>query len=417
MTTASAPRRLRARTVAIDDPGDLLDYLSEASDVAWIRRGDGMVGLGVAESAEVADVETGAAWWAAIAGHLEHSSDLPGAWGVGPAAFGSFAFDPYRTRCRSIMVVPRLIIGRRGGVSWLTAVDEAPVGAAAVPAPAEPAEAPGSVEVTPVGKDADAWAATVAELVATINDPAAGLGKVVLARALRVRAERAVHARWLAARLASAYPNCWTFHVGGLVGASPEMLIRVEGGLATSRVLAGTIRRSDPSQDEALAEALAGSGKDLEEHRFAVESVASALRPFCSGMNVPDAPFVLQLPNVLHLASDVTGVMKRSDSSLHLAAALHPSAAVCGTPTAQALATIGRLEGLDRGRYAGPVGWIDATGDGEWAIALRCGQLDPSDARAITLYAGCGIVGRSRPEAEVAETEAKFRPMLDALGA
>ncbi len=415
MTTAAPSGRLLARTVVLDDAGDLLARLAGPGDVAWIRRGDGLVGLGVAASTEVTDTEAGAAWWGELAARIDHETELPGAWGVGPLAFGSFVFDPDHTVGRSVMVVPRLILGRRGGVSWLTALGTPPV--AAVPPSAPSPADPGGVVVEPWGRDADAWAAAVAAMVARINDPASDLSKVVLARALRVRAERPLDARWLAARLASGYPSCWTFHVAGLVGASPEMLIRVEGGLATSRVLAGTIRRSDPSQDEALAEALAGSGKDLEEHRFAVESVARALRPFCSGMNVPDAPFVLQLPNVLHLASDVTGVMKGGDSSLRLAGALHPSAAVCGTPTAAARAAIAEVEGLDRGRYAGPVGWIDAAGDGEWAIALRCGQIDPDDPRSITVYAGCGIVGRSRPAAEVAETEAKLRPMLDALGA
>jgi len=405
--------------VPIDDPGDLLGYLSGASDVAWVRRGDGLVGLGIAASVEVDGIDAGADWWAALAASVEHSSEVPDAAGVGPVAFGSFTFDPDNTAARSVLVVPRLVIGRRGGRSWLTSIwpvggpAEAPV----LPPAAPDAADPGLVDVRPADLDADGWAREVGRLVDQINSPDGGLAKVVLARALLGRAERAIEARWLARRLASAYPTCWTFHVAGLVGASPEMLLRAEGGLATSRVLAGTIRRSDPSQDAALAEALSGSGKDLEEHRFAVDSVADALRPFCSGMNVPDAPFVLQLPNVMHLASDVTAVMTGAVSSLRLAGRLHPSAAVCGTPTASALAAIAAHEHLDRGRYAGPVGWTDLRGDGEWAIALRCGQLDAADPHAITLYAGCGVVGRSRPDAEVAETHAKLLPMLDALGA
>lgn len=413
MTPPELPPALRARTVEIEDPGDLLTHLAEASDVAWVRRGEGLVGLGVALRAEVASIDEGADWWDAVAGSLEHRTELPDAWGAGPVAFGSFAFDPGHTASSSVLVVPRVIVGRRGGRSWLTVVGDGepslpPVGAA-------PA-GPGAVTVRPGPLDAAGWADAVAAVVATINDPSARLGKVVLARAVDAVAERPVDARWLARRLATSYPSTWTFSIEGLVGASPEMLLRAEGGLATSRVLAGTIRRGDPSQDEALAETLAGSGKDLEEHEFAVASVADALRPYCTGMNVPDAPFVLQLPNVMHLASDVTGVMRDAVSSLRLAGRLHPSAAVCGTPTASALAAIATHESLDRGRYAGPVGWIDTFGGGEWAIALRCGRIDPDDARRIRLYAGCGIVGRSRPDAEVAETIAKLRPMLDALG-
>jgi menaquinone-specific isochorismate synthase len=131
---------------------------------------------------------------------------------------------------------------------------------------------------------------------------------------------------------------------------------------------------------------------------------------------VPDVPYVLDLPNVLHLATDVTAAVEADISSLGLAAALHPSAAVCGTPTEVARATLAELEQLDRERYAGPVGWIDAAGDGEWAIALRCGQLEETDARQIRLFAGCGIVAGSDPAAELAEAAAKLVPMRDALG-
>ena len=132
-------------------------------------------------------------------------------------------------------------------------------------------------------------------------------------------------------------------------------------------------------------------------------------------MNVPEAPFVLHLPNVMHLATDVAGVLSDSSSSLALAAALHPSAAVCGTPTWKARDVIADLEKMDRGRYAGPVGWMDASGDGEWGIALRCGQVQ-DDPAIIRLFAGCGIVAGSDPQDEVAESNAKLRPMLSALG-
>jgi menaquinone-specific isochorismate synthase len=180
-------------------------------------------------------------------------------------------------------------------------------------------------------------------------------------------------------------------------------------------VLAGTIRRTGHDErDLALAAALARSSKDLEEHEYAVRSVADALDPHCSSMNVPEAPFVLHLPNVMHLATDVAGVVHDAAtvSSLRLAESLHPSAAVGGTPTPSATALIAEIEGMDRGRYAGPVGWIDAAGDGEWGLALRSAELSGSTVR---LYAGCGIVGDSDPEAELAEAQAKFVPVRDAL--
>src|SRR6185436_9318404 len=234
-----------------------------------------------------------------------------------------------------------------------------------------------------------------AEAVRRIGD--GELEKVVLARDMVATADEDIDVRWPLHRLAASYPMCWTFHVDGMFGATPEMLVRRERGLVTSRVLAGTIRRTgDDERDLALA----GSSKDLEEHEYAVRSVADSLDPHCSSMNVPEAPFVLHLPNVMHLATDVAGVVHDAAtvSSLRLAESLHPSAAVGGTPTPEATALIDEIEGMDRGRYAGPVGWMDATGDGEWGLALRSAQLSGATVR---LYAGCGIVADSDPEAEL----------------
>ena len=257
------------------------------------------------------------------------------------------------------------------------------------------------------------WMSVIGDAVRRISSGA--LEKVVLARDLVATADAPIDVRWPLRRLAEDYPMCWTFHVDGIFGATPEMLVRRERGLVTSRVLAGTIRRTGHDErDLALAAALARSSKDLEEHEYAVRSVADALDPHCSSMNVPEAPFVLHLPNVMHLATDVAGVVHDAAtvSSLRLAESLHPSAAVGGTPTPAATALIDEIEGMDRGRYAGPVGWIDAAGDGEWGLALRSAHLSGSTVR---LYAGCGIVADSDPEAELAEAQAKFVPVRDAL--
>jgi menaquinone-specific isochorismate synthase len=235
----------------------------------------------------------------------------------------------------------------------------------------------------------------------------------VLARDLVADLDAPLDVRAPLARLAEGYPSCWTFHIRGFFGSTPELLVRRERGLVASRVLAGTIRRTgDDQRDLALAASLARSSKDLEEHEYAVRSVADALAPYCSSRNVPETPFVLHLPNVMHLASDVTGVLNGPTSSLGLAAALHPSAAVGGTPTDLAQRAIAELEGMDRGRYAGPVGWIGADGDGEWAIALRCAEVDGARVR---LFAGCGIVAGSDPRTELAESQAKLVPVRDAL--
>lgn len=403
--------------MAVPDPGPLESYLDDPRAIAWLRHGDGMVGLGVAERAQVDRIADGHDWWESFVRDVEHETELPGSWGTGPLAFGSFVFDPDASAARSVLVVPRVVLGRRKGQAWLTTLVRAGESHPGVPSPAQPPPCPGPVAFAGDPGAERAWMDRVGDVVRRIHDGGTALAKVVLARSVEATAERPVDPRWLVDVLAAGYPTCWTFHVEGLVGASPELLIRSQGGLATSRVLAGTIQRGAGETDVVLEAALARSAKDLSEHEYAVQSVADALEPFCSGMNVPEAPFVLHLPNVMHLASDVTGVADPDVSSLQLAGRLHPSAAVCGTPTAAARATIAEVEGLDRGRYAGPVGWIDARGDGEWAIALRCGQVDAADPRRITLFAGCGIVDASDPAAELAETKAKLRPMLSALGA
>jgi menaquinone-specific isochorismate synthase len=256
-----------------------------------------------------------------------------------------------------------------------------------------------------------AWVSAVAAAVARIADT--GLEKVVLARDLLVSTGDPLDERWPLARLAERYPSCWTFCVDGLFGATPEMLVRRHRGLVTSRVLAGTIRRTGHDErDLMLAASLARSSKDLEEHEYAVRSVADVLARHCSSMSVPETPFVLHLPNVMHLATDVAGRIDNATSALGLAEALHPSAAVGGTPTSLALAAIDELEGMSRDRYAGPVGWMDAEGDGEWGIALRCGLVDGDQVR---LFAGCGIVADSDPQTELVEAQAKFVPVRDAL--
>jgi menaquinone-specific isochorismate synthase len=403
-------------TVAIEDPGDLAAYLPAAGGHVWLRRGDGMIGIG-----EVARFEGGTAaeadgWWADICGRIEQETELPEVSGTGPVAFASFVFDPGHTGFRSVVIVPRLVIGRRKGQCWLTALGSASGPSVGLPAPEPAPAAPVASHPVAASLARTEWEGIVTEAVSRIGT--GQLDKVVLARGVTLAAEDPIDPRALVRALADRYPTCWTYSVEGLVGASPEMLIRREGGLATSRVLAGTIRRNGGEElDLKLAHALARSSKNLVEHELAVDSVARALEPFCSGMNVPDAPYVLELPNVLHLASDVTAVVHPDVSVLRLAGELHPSAAVCGTPTPAARETIAELEHLDRGRYSGPVGWLDSTGDGEFAIALRCGLIDAADRRRITIYAGCGIVAESDPAEEYAETEAKLLPMLEALGA
>lgn len=418
------PDRVVVTTVAIDLPAGLrlLDLVPDDHPVSWIRRGEGLVGWGVAarfRTDGATRFSDAAKWWSELTARAE-VDDAVGEHGTGLVGFATFAFSDEPGgpggSGGSVLVVPRVVVGRRGDRTWLTTVsvdgaDTATV-ASAVRA-AEPARAPVGVHFCEGTVDRERWTAAVADAVQRIGR--GELEKVVLARDLLATSTEPVDVRWPLQRLAEDYPMCWTFHVDGMFGATPEMLVRRERGLVTSRVLAGTIRRTgDDARDLTLAATLARSSKDLEEHEYAVRSVADSLEPHCSSMNVPEAPFVLHLPNVMHLATDVAGVVHDAAtvSSLQLAEALHPSAAVGGTPTPAAVALIEEIEHLDRGRYAGPVGWIDASGDGEWGIALRSAELRGNEVR---LYAGCGVVADSDPVAELAEADAKFMPVRGAL--
>jgi menaquinone-specific isochorismate synthase len=410
-SAAAAP--LVVRTVALDLPDtDLLDVLPLDDPVAWLRRGEGMVGWGVAAEVRTSGTTRFAdadKWWTETTSRAVVRDEVEEP-GTGLVCFGTFAFadDPGE----SVLVVPEIVVGRRGGVAWLTTIGRGSIATPPVRS-VEPADAPADVVFADGALDGERWMGVVADAVSRIN--CGELEKVVLARDLIATSDAPIDVRWPLRRLSEQYPMCWTFHIDGLFGATPEMLVRRERGLVTSRVLAGTIRRTgDDGRDIALAATLARSSKDLEEHEYAVRSVAEALEPHCSSMNVPEAPFVLHLPNVMHLATDVAGVVHDAAtvSSLELAASLHPSAAVGGTPTSVAVDLIAEIEGMDRGRYAGPAGWMDADGDGEWAIALRSAEVQGSTVR---LFAGCGIVADSDPEAELAEAQAKFLPVRDAL--
>jgi isochorismate synthase len=265
------------------------------------------------------------------------------------------------------------------------------------------------------------YADAVARAASEIRDGA--LRKVVLARMIEVRAGHELDPRRLLHHLRAVEPHAYTFAVpaagergseASLVGASPELLVRRRGREIRSNPLAGSAPRSgDPEEDRENGLALAGSAKDHEEHAIVVDSMAETLRPFCGELRWDPEPILHETANVWHLSTRFRGILREpAPSVVELVAALHPTPAVCGEPRAEALELIGELELFDRGRYAGAAGWIDAAGDGEWVIALRCAELEGERA---TLYAGAGIVADSVPEREVDETDRKFRAFLDAL--
>jgi menaquinone-specific isochorismate synthase len=412
----SVPLQLPAET-------NLSDFLltraaADEDVVAWQHGDDGLVGWGVAWSGQFGAAEqfsTATSTWRKLVSQATVTDEV-NAYGSGLVAFGSFAFDP-QSAATALLVVPRFLIGRRGNTAWLTIVDvdcnpDQVLGMLddVVPTLPEP-------EVTETGTllDSRIW---MAEVEAALEQIEAGVAaKVVLAREVQLLANSELDAAWLLRRLNSRYHSTFNYAVADLVGATPEMLVKVKENQVSSIVLAGTVplpENASPTQIDALSEQLLQSPKDLSEHSHAVQSVEDALT--LAGTEVTRfGPHILELPNVLHLATDLTARLPSGTdpaASLDLAGRLHPSAAVCGTPREAALALIREYEDFDRGRYAGPVGWLSGKGEGEWGIALRCAQLDQTKAR---LFAGCGIVSGSNPAVELLESEAKLLPLRWAL--
>ncbi len=409
-----------------------LDLLRTEDTLCWIRRGEGLLAFGeVARFTgtgpdRFADAE---AWWKQLleSAEVEDQIRLPG---TGPLAFGSFAFSKTSAH-QSRLIVPRIVVGFAAGQAWLTelTLNGGRLTAAGAHAELERLLAPTTAgqpaalsdpgaELTTGSLSEQEWMDTVAAGVRAIE--AGRLDKVVLARDIVARFEAPVSRAAILRDLAERYSECWTYGVDGLVGSTPEMLIKIDGTTAQARVLAGTLdRHGAPEDGGGFAQRVLGeSQKQRQEHDFAVHSLTRQLAPFATDLSFPAEPFILELPNVWHLASDVKAELADVEghlpTSLALVEALHPTAAVCGTPRMEAGALIRELEQLDRGPYAGPVGWLDGAGNGEWGIALRGAVVE--DPQTVRLYAGCGIVEASDPAAELAETWAKFRPMLQALG-
>lgn len=445
-----------------EDPGTpltLIDLLESHGDVAsWVREGRGVVALGrtleISARGEDRIDELRSAWRATVyASWWEDPLVRPG---TGPVALGTIAFSAASAE-HSALIVPRILIGLDDEGGWITTAvaecDEHPGPDAVLPALVATArlhraaaERQEAAEVSPGALSEAAWCEAVVETQRRMAEGEAR--KVVLARDVLVRPSRGLAAGTVLGHLARHYPSCWTFAVDGMIGATPELLVRLEGRRLFSRVLAGTARRgrstaardsapgatastargASPAGEEAapttdvledLAAWLAGSEKNREEHELARASAVRALDPLCSAVEAPE-PFVLTLPNVLHLATDVTGVVAGDTGALSLVRALHPTAAVCGAPTPSAARIIEEVEGMDRGRYAGPVGWVDWHGEGEWGIALRSASLSATEigpSSPARVFGGGGIMPGSDPCDELAETRAKMRPVLEALGA
>ena len=407
VTTAEGelpPVPLTARTVAV--PAAEIDLLAFAGDdgLLFERDGHGLAGRGVALRVAAADASRVLSGIAAV--------DEVGRPGCGAVAIGALPFDP---AAPATVVIPRRVVGRSpDGTAWRTTIE-------AEDAAPSPAAGP-----SPVGEDGDPpdefrlvaarphreWLAVIAAAVEAIGR--GRLRKVVLAREVTVEANRPIRQSHVLGRLRALYPSCMLYAVEGFVGASPELLVARAGDTVRSQPMAGTIPRSgDPVVDARLAAGLLASAKDREEHALVVDEVAAMLAAYCSSLDVPGTPAIIPLRNVSHLGTLLSGTLAAgAPSALGLATRLHPTPAVAGTPTDDALAYITAVEGLDRGRFAGPVGWVDARGDGEWAVGVRSAELDGHRAR---LFAGAGVVADSEPDAELAETQLKLQALLAAI--
>lgn len=424
MTTA--PLVARTRRIAIDP--DLVALCGDDGRLVSTA-GNGILGIGIAERI-VVDRRDGAAASAAVTAALtsirpDREVDGPG---TGAVALGAF---PFRPDAPGELVIPRIVVGRRDdGTAWVTTVgpaDDHPSHdeVAAVLGRAETlgrgfardaglqtsAEAPSRFDLRPVREPAD-WCGAVAEVTERIR--AGRAAKVVLARAIEISTDRPVRAGAVLSHLRRAFPGSHLFSIDDFVGASPELLVEREDELVRAHPMAGTAPRSgDPDTDARLADALRASSNTRDEHRQTIDMVHDTLLPFCSYLDEDAEPRIVAVANVQHLATRLEGRLSDPTTSvLQLVAALHPTPAVGGMPRAAALAMIDELEGLDRGRYAGPVGWVDADGNGRWIVGIRSATL--GDAGAIA-YAGVGVVADSDPQAELVETRAKLQTILGAI--
>jgi menaquinone-specific isochorismate synthase len=411
---------MKSTTVRLDADIDPF-ALGARSGMLWCRTEAGdpvpvLAGIGEVQRVPV-DRPGGAADAQRLLAALAGPNEVTGP-GTGPVAFAAFPFD---RSAPGELIVPSIAVGRGAdGKRWLTVVDD---GSTTVDEAIEHATAlsneadagnpePTSFELTSAVSP-EAWRD---EIVAVGRDKivAGGLDKVVLARALTLRTDEPLSVEAVLGRLRAAYPAAVVFAVDGFCGASPELLVGRHGDIVRAHPLAGTApRATDPATDRRMAAGLLGSTKDRWEHRITIEWLLDGLLPFCSYVDAEPEPSIVSLANVHHLGTLVEGRLSTPAASvLDLVAALHPTPAVGGDPQDVALELIDKIEGSDRGRYAGPVGWLDGEGNGSFAVGIRSAEIGGTEAR---IMAGVGVVADSDPAAELAETRSKFRAMLGAL--
>lgn len=414
MTTAPSvdDTTLKATTTRFDGP--LPDLITEAGETGllWRDASGGIAGNGVAMRIDLpgglADLD-GIRRTMRLLNSIEVRDEV-GLPGCGAVAIGALPFDRFAP---AHLIIPRRIVGRSGSEAWVTTIE-----------PGSGEESPAAADGTPPDHFTlsssmahEDWKAVVAGALDAIKR--GEFRKVVLARRVEITSNRPFITTDVLSRLEALYPSCTLFSVNGFIGASPELLIRRHGLTVESHPLAGTVARSgDSKSDEALVAGLMASEKARHEHQVVVEALQETLEEVCSEIDVPLQPSVMALRNVSHLATHITGRLVAGGdagappSALELAARVHPTPAVGGDPTDAAVDYLKRVEGFDRGCYAGPVGWVDARGDGAFAVGIRCAEVHGPRAR---IYAGNGVVEGSDPADELVETQLKLQALLAAL--
>lgn len=389
---------MRAVTVPLDIRIDLND-VARRRGTLFVRDGIGFAGRG--EAARVR-VDEAVEFLAAI----EHDDRVGGA--AGPIALGSVPFLP---GAPAELIVPAVVVGKGAdGRAWVTSIDEPELD---VFDTAEPEPNAARYTIRP-GVDVDVYLDAVAKARDAVR--AGELDKAVIARPIFVESDRQIDVHAVLRRLKTTFGSSYRFSIDGFIGASPELLVEVDGDIVRAHPLAGTTRTTgDPDLDRRLAAELQASEKNQIEHRAAIEMVRDTLLPYCSYLDWAPEPSIVKVANVQHLGSQAEGrLSKPAPTVVELMRALQPTPAVGGYPRDRALELIAELEGFERGPYGGCVGWVDGRGNGTWAVALRCAELS-RDRYVARLVAGGGIVAGSEPLAELAETQAKFQAMLSAI--
>ena len=405
--------KVHSRLITADELGLSPEYtfadLLGSNSSAFIYEKQGLIGWGEEHRLEATGPNRVLALdslWKDLVAHAEITDEVNLS-GSGLISFGSIAFSD-QSETKSVLVIPKVVVGKQGDTLWLTTIniDEAEalklidLESNFTAVSFEPGQISTEQYLLNVEKGLEVIASGQIE-------------KVVLARDLSASVSKDFNINPALRKIEKKFDSCYIYSVAGMFGASPELLVKVSHSEFSARVLAGTAGRgTDPGVDQAIGSALIESPKNRAEHKFAIDSLVASLSEFTKEISVDSEPFSIALPNLWHLASDVKAMLSSDSTSLQVVNALHPSAAVAGTPRDKALEVIEEIENVDRGRYAGPVGWLGADGDGVWAIALRGAQLSNGK---LTAFAGCGIVAGSDAQAELDEAILKFKPIVDSL--